>query len=201
MRMSLPLESTLSSDSDDADHTHIVIDTVTTCHRCRKTFPTQAARRRHSKTCALQGASKKEIIKTPSPCEPAQRTCVNCLEILPSRNQLFKHIEHCKKPMLDKELRLRAPEPEPEDPEVKKGYQQMVVKEAPPLGLNDGAVQSSYTFLKIQARPSPEGEDVGVCIDQAQDGPSLAEITSIPWSTPSNHGLAESRVYTKRCSG
>lgn len=168
------VSDTPSSDEESVP-AHFVIDAGLTCNRCHRTFDTRQTRKAHGRNCVLTKASQHEVLKNPSPLAESERTCCGCHEVFASRKKLFKHLRdrgECQTAAPRSQSRRSPTKPqgagesnnvaELPTPSAKTAP---ALKEAPPLGPNDATVLSSYTFLRVKARPTPEGEDIEVCID------------------------------------
>ncbi|KAM7182657.1 hypothetical protein V8F33_014132 [Rhypophila sp. PSN 637] len=86
--------SPASSDTEsDAAYAITVIDRHLTCYKCHQLFLTVAKTRTHVRRC---GKGVPEVVRTPSPLDPASRTYGYCRETLNSRNLLFRHLKICQ---------------------------------------------------------------------------------------------------------
>lgn len=121
-----------------------------------------------------------EGFRTPSPMDPAQRTCGFCRVEFASRNSLFKHLKSCEAaktgtirppPETEKFLqhsatKIALPAIADADNSENYGVTSYQIKEAPMLTKEiDGSLLSSYTHLRVQAFASPQDTPLEICID------------------------------------
>ncbi|KAJ4369260.1 hypothetical protein N0V85_009100, partial [Neurospora sp. IMI 360204] len=157
-----------TSDESDIEHVNLVLESKKRCRKCHKSIRTSAKKKQHKKTCKTPPSVKAEKIRTPSPLAPEQRTCGYCRKMLLSRNILFKHLKTCK---LAQEGRLAGDEPRPipriTPAPISRSSAPPRVKEAPRMALAeiDNSPISSFTHMRVNARPSLEGKTTEVCMD------------------------------------
>lgn len=109
----------------------------------------------------------REGIRTPSPNDPSKRTYGYCRELLPSRNELFRHLkayEDVKKgfirPVIEAEF-------EPIHLVKDKPAEVVRMIEAPSDLVRgaDSNPLSSYTHLRVKIKTSPAADEGEICFD------------------------------------
>ena len=173
-------EVSYSSDTE-GDGAYIVLDTKLSCRRCHKHFNTKTELRWHVKGCKVIGPLRAQRNHQANLEDRSRRTCGHCGELFSSRNALFKHLKLCggaKDGIFDR----------PADPDTKDGETATAepllpsdnavnaleefgeinyVKEAPAIA-SDETMDSplgNFTYLRVNARASPKGEDIEVRFD------------------------------------
>jgi uncharacterized CHY-type Zn-finger protein len=167
--------------NSEAEIACLIIDRHLTCHKCHQQFDSQALKKAHSRQYSPLKVVQLESIRTPSPNDPSRRTCRCCRAVMPSRNALFRHLKTCEdaikgiirappealapvKSIPAKESQTDSSTTVDVDYAPSTTYK---VREAPTEAIEkaDDSLLSSFTYLRIKARASPDGEDVEICVD------------------------------------
>jgi hypothetical protein len=213
--------SVVSYPSDnEAEIACIVIDATLTCRKCHKTFNAKTELRAHVKSCKGTGPLRAQKNHKINMDDLSRRTCGHCGDVFGTRNKLFKHLKNCK---LVKEGTFDRPvDPETDavddddddDDGVHDDYVNEAtdmpdtlaslgeinfVKEAPDLTADEpeSGPLGNYTYLRINARAKPNGEDVEICGDP---GASRSLISRNYLSTL-DHSIEKRRGKVKGVGG
>ncbi|KAJ1328849.1 PR domain zinc finger protein 5 [Microdochium nivale] len=140
---------------------HRTRQTATYTH-CQTTFETKAERQLHQKKCTAPRAYDVAPTAKLSPLEVDQRTCGFCNVVFKSRNKLFTHIstyEATSHVATYTVLENDTPRPMPLVPQA------LPVISTPDLTDDKHTPVGNYTHLRVKARPSPNGQEVDICLD------------------------------------
>ena len=107
--------------------------------------------------------------------DASRRTCGHCGNVLGSRSELFRHLKACKNARngtIHRPAEAQATAPSTQDnvelthsePLPVSAYQ---VREAPMPGKPATADSplGNYTYLRVAARPRPDGSDSDICLE------------------------------------
>lgn len=156
-----------SSGEDSAFMALAILDRHLTCHKCHAEFLTVAKARSHTKECSPFKATMREGMRTPSPNDPSKRTCGYCRELLPSRNELFRHLKACEDAKKGFIRPVTEAEPEPVHLVNDKPAEAVRMIEAPSdlVREADSNPLSSYTHLRVKMKTSPAADEREICFD------------------------------------
>lgn len=165
-------EESIAAEAKDVHSSYYIVNSDTTCHKCHEKFESGATLRMHAKKCRSKPDLEK--IKTPSPVDPARRTCGYCTHMCPSRNALFAHLRTCKQAKagvvrkaeasLSTDLASKNKAESVNHVDAVPDEEVPIVK-APPTDKHVRALGSSYTYLKIPIRANPTAVDTEICVD------------------------------------
>ncbi|KAI0448532.1 hypothetical protein F5B21DRAFT_497250 [Xylaria acuta] len=148
---------------------YYVLSSELTCRKCHKTYESASTLSLHMRKCTPHIKLERIVrTNTPSPLAPERRTCEYCSQVLPSRNELFKHLKSYKAAKASKVKKPRTPTPNKTTPREDKAEvpnKEVPITKAPSANKYNKALHSSYTYLRFKARAIPTELNVEVCAD------------------------------------